>query len=102
MIDLSGRGSLLRTWLPLALLALLIAILFPPCGAPRRGDAREAWEGLVLLVAVDPPPPVPLRLLATLPIRSPHGSPEQRLVVADAIESVWSELRSGESDWLAR
>lgn len=83
MIDLFGKGTFLRSWLPLALLAVLVMVLFPPCWPDRRGEPVASWEGLVLLLSVDPPPVEPLRLLVTLPLAASSGAREERLVVGD-------------------
>jgi len=85
VIDLFGKGSFLRSWLPLALLAILVAALFPPCW-PRRGeDARAPWEGVVILATVEPPPTEPLRLLVTVALRDGPAGRAERLVVGEAV-----------------
>jgi hypothetical protein len=89
VIDLGGKGSFLRFWLPLILLAALIALIFPPFH-PKPGAApRETWDGLVILVTVEPPPAVPIRLLVALPLAPPTagaaaGAEAELLVVGEA------------------
>ncbi len=70
MIDLGGKGSFLRFWLPLLLLGGMITLLFPPCGPREDRLARETWDGLVVLATLNPPPDDPMELLATVPILS--------------------------------
>ncbi len=81
---LGGSGTFVRTWLPLLILAVLIGAIFPRFGPREDRDALEAWDGIVLLVRLEPPPVTELRVLATLPLRTRSGDATERLVVGEA------------------
>ncbi len=82
MIDFSGERSFFRFWLPLLLLGGLVVFLFPKFGPREERTAREAWDGMVVLVSLPEVPTEPLRLLATMPLRT-TGAVEELWVIGD-------------------
>lgn len=97
MIPLGGEQSFTRFWLPLIILGAVVLVLFPSFGPRRETTARERWDGLVVVITFAEAPAEPLRILATIPLRStPVGLPiddldearaasTERLVVGEAV-----------------
>lgn len=84
MIPSAGEGAFPRFWLPLIILGILVVVLFPRFGARDDRTAREAWDGVVVLVSFDAPPEEPLHLLATLPLAGgTNREVTERLVIGD-------------------